>query len=240
MFREIRKKKNELSIPAAEALLQSCRRGVLAVNGDNGYPYAIPVNYFYDRDSQKIWFHGSPTGHKADALQACGKVCFTVYGNETVKAEAWAPFVQSVVVFGLCRPVTDHPRAMELLRKLAMKYYSCEALVEEEIARAGKAVRLLRSKWSTLAARKCRSGSFSHILPGSHSTEVAILRPGLPFPEHLRAYLSAKPDSSSKLSGSFPLIRLCSESRSFLPDLNFRLSTGRTGAASPKAGRQTA
>ena len=112
MFREIRKKKNELSIPAAEALLQSCRRGVLAVNGDNGYPYAIPVNYFYDRDSQKIWFHGSPTGHKADALQACGKVCFTVYGNETVKAEAWAPFVQSVVVFGLCRPVTDHPRAM--------------------------------------------------------------------------------------------------------------------------------
>lgn len=96
----------------------------------------------------------------------------------------------------------------------------------------------MRSKWSTLAARKCRSGSFSHILPGSHSTEVAILRPGLPFPEHLRAYLSAKPDSSSKLSGSFPLIRLCSESRSFLPDLNFRLSTGRTGAASPKADRQ--
>ena len=154
MFREIRKKKNELSIPAAEALLQSCRRGVLAVNGDNGYPYAIPVNYFYDRDSQKIWFHGSPTGHKADALQACGKVCFTVYGNETVKAEAWAPFVQSVVVFGLCRPVTDHPRAMELLRKLAMKYYSCEALVEEEIARAGKAVRLFEIEVEHLSGKE--------------------------------------------------------------------------------------
>lgn len=154
MFREIRKKKNELSIPAAEALLQSCRRGVLAVNGDNGYPYAIPVNYFYDRDSQKIWFHGSPTGHKADALQVCGKVCFTVYGNETVKAEAWAPFVQSVVVFGLCRPVTDHPRAMELLRKLAMKYYSCEALVEEEIARAGKAVRLFEIEVEHLSGKE--------------------------------------------------------------------------------------
>lgn len=154
MFREIRKKKNELSNPTAEALLQSCRRGVLAVNGDNGYPYAIPVNYFYDRDSQKIWFHGSPTGHKADALQACGKVCFTVYGNETVKAEAWAPFVQSVVVFGLCRPVTDHPRAMELLRKLAMKYYSCEALVEEEIARAGKAVRLFEIEVEHLSGKE--------------------------------------------------------------------------------------
>ena len=154
MFREIRKKKNELSIPAAEALLQSCRRGVLAVNGYNGYPYAIPVNYFYDRDSQKIWFHGSPASHKADALQTCGKVCFTVYGNETVEAEAWAPFVQSVVVFGLCRPVTDHPRAMELLRKLAMKYYSCEALVEEEIARAGKAVRLFEIEVEHLSGKE--------------------------------------------------------------------------------------
>lgn len=97
---------------------------------------------------------GPPTGHKADALQACGKVCFTVYGNETVKAEAWAPFVQSVVVFGLCRPVTGHPRAMELLRKLAMKYYSCEALVEEEIARAGKAVCLFEIEVEHLGGKE--------------------------------------------------------------------------------------
>lgn len=43
MFRTIRKKKNEISIDTAKALLQSSRRGVLAVNGDNGYPYAIPM-----------------------------------------------------------------------------------------------------------------------------------------------------------------------------------------------------
>ena len=45
MFRTIRKKKNEISLEAAKELLRSARRGVLAVNGDNGYPYAIPVNY---------------------------------------------------------------------------------------------------------------------------------------------------------------------------------------------------
>ena len=44
MFRTIRKKKNEISIDTAKALLQSSRRGVLAVNGDDGYPYAIPIN----------------------------------------------------------------------------------------------------------------------------------------------------------------------------------------------------
>lgn len=94
MFRTIRKKKNEISIDTAKALLQSSRRGVLAVNGDDGYPYAIPINYVYDGDAQKIYFHGARAGHKVDALRACDKVCFTVYGNETIKEEDWAPFVQ--------------------------------------------------------------------------------------------------------------------------------------------------
>ena len=92
MFRTIRKKKNEISIDTAKALLQSSRRGVLAVNGDDGYPYAIPINYIYDDDAQKIYFHGARAGHKVDALRACDKVCFTVYGNETIKEEDWAPF----------------------------------------------------------------------------------------------------------------------------------------------------
>ena len=82
MFREIRKKKNAITADAAESLLEKSRRGVLAVNGDDGYPYAIPVNYFYDRNEQKIYFHGARAGHKVDALRASDKVCFTVYGNQ--------------------------------------------------------------------------------------------------------------------------------------------------------------
>lgn len=89
MFREIRKKKNAITADAAESLLEKSRRGVLAVNGDDGYPYAIPVNYFYDRNEQKIYFHGARAGHKVDALRASDKVCFTVYGNETIREEAW-------------------------------------------------------------------------------------------------------------------------------------------------------
>ena len=54
MFRTIRKKKNEISIDTAKALLQSSRRGVLAVNGDDGYPYAIPINYFYHRSVHRF------------------------------------------------------------------------------------------------------------------------------------------------------------------------------------------
>ena len=42
MFRDIRKKKNQISTEAAEQLLREARRGILAVNGREGYPYAIP------------------------------------------------------------------------------------------------------------------------------------------------------------------------------------------------------
>lgn len=55
---------------------------MLAVNGDDGYPFAIPVNYFYDQEQDKIYFHGAKSGHKVDALKKNDKVCFTVYGKE--------------------------------------------------------------------------------------------------------------------------------------------------------------
>lgn len=142
MFRTIRKKKNEIDKNAAENLLQYSRRGVLAVNGDDGYPYAIPINYIYDREAQKIYFHGARAGHKVDALKACDKVCFTVYGNESIREEAWAPFMQSTVVFGRCRLVEAGEKATTLLKQFAMKYYPSEQMVDEEIARAGKAAQL--------------------------------------------------------------------------------------------------
>lgn len=154
MFRTIRKKKNELDKNAAESLLQYSRRGILAVNGDDGYPYAIPINYIYDRETQKIYFHGARAGHKVDALRACDKVCFSVYGNETIKEESWAPFMQSVVVFGRCHLVEAGEEATALLKRFAMKYYPDEQMVDEEIARAGKAAQLFEIEIEHLSGKE--------------------------------------------------------------------------------------
>ena len=142
MFRPVRKKKNEISVEAAKELLLSARRGVLAVHGDDGYPYAVPINYFYDIDRQKILFHSSAAGHKVDAIKNCDKVCFTVFGNETVKDEAWAPFVQSAVVFGRCHLIEDRDTTIVRVRQFAMKYYPDAETLEEEISRSGNAVRM--------------------------------------------------------------------------------------------------
>ena len=142
MFRDIRKKKNQISAEAAEQLLREARRGILAVNGREGYPYAIPINYYYDREAQKIYFHGARAGHKAEAIRACDKVCFTVYGSETIREEAWAPYLRSVVVFGRCRLLEQSPETMALLKRFAMKYYPEERLADEEIRQDGAAAQL--------------------------------------------------------------------------------------------------
>ena len=142
MFRPIRKKKNQISDDAAKELLRTSRRGVFAVNGDDGYPYAIPINFLYDEDAQKIYFHGSRAGHKVDSLRACDKVCFTVYGNETIKDEPWAPYMQSVVVFGRCRLLESGEESLALVKRFAMKYYPDESLVDIEIAEGGRAVQM--------------------------------------------------------------------------------------------------
>lgn len=81
-------------------------------------------------------------GYKVDALRNSDKVCFTVYGNETVREEAWAPFVQSAVIFGRCHLLDGGPSTMAVLKRFMMKYYPSEQLAEEEIARSGKAVQL--------------------------------------------------------------------------------------------------
>ena len=154
MFRPQRRKNKVRGDDVAQNLLLHARRGVFAVNGDDGYPYAVPVNFLYDEAANRIYFHGSHEGHKADAVRRDDKVCFTVYGNETVKDEAWAPYLQSVVAFGRCRLLEHGDEAMAILKRLAMKYYIDESLADSEIARAGKAARIYEIQIEHLTAKE--------------------------------------------------------------------------------------
>ena len=69
MFRPLRRKNRAITDEEARKLLAACKRGVIDVNGDDGYPYAIPVTYIYDAQRDKIYFHGAKAGHKVDSLK---------------------------------------------------------------------------------------------------------------------------------------------------------------------------
>ena len=154
MFRAVRKKKNEISQDEAKNLLRSSRRGVLAVNGDEGYPYAIPINYLYDEEKNKIIFHGAKAGHKVDSIKKNDKICFTVFGNETIMEENWAPYLQSVVVFGRCHLVENRDDTVRLVKKFALKYYPNEDMVNEEITNFGKGVQMFEIEIEHLSGKK--------------------------------------------------------------------------------------
>ena len=79
MFREMRRKKQQLSLEECQEILNNEVRGVLSVNGDNGYPFGIPINYKYSTTENKIYFHGAKKGHKIDAIKMNDKVSFTVF-----------------------------------------------------------------------------------------------------------------------------------------------------------------
>ena len=72
-FRPMRRFRQQLSREECLAVLAAEKRGVLAVLGDGGYPYAVPLDFWYDAENDRLCFHGAKTGHKLDALARCGK-----------------------------------------------------------------------------------------------------------------------------------------------------------------------
>ena len=142
MFKEIRRKKNELNVKDVKELLKTAKRGVLAINSDDGYPYGLPINYFYDEENRKIYFHSSKVGYKVELLKKSDKVSFTVFGEEIFKEESWAPYVRSVIVFGKCHPIKDYNESLNAIYKFALKYYPNKEMVDEEVSQDFKAVQM--------------------------------------------------------------------------------------------------
>ena len=148
MFRPIRKKKNEIDVNVAQALLQNSRRGVLAVNGDDGYPYAIPVNYFYDTENQKIYFHGAKNGHKIDAIQRTAKASFCVIDKDLVVPEEYTTYFRSVIAFGQIRIIEGDLEKRAAMEKLAIKYAPEDTAAnrDDAISRGGNLICMLEMK----------------------------------------------------------------------------------------------
>lgn len=120
MDRPMRRHRQALSQEECQSILARNSHGVLAINGDDGYPYAVPLSYAVVDD--KIYFHSAVEGHKIDALRACDKVCFTVVDADEVVAEQFTTYYRSVIVFGRARILTDPADLRSALEALADKY----------------------------------------------------------------------------------------------------------------------
>ena len=120
MFREMRRGRQQLSDEQAREILRRGSAGTLAVLGDGGYPYAVPLSYvFHDG---RIYFHCAKTGHKLDAVASCDKASFCVIDKNDVVPAEFTTYYRSAIAFGRARVVTDPEELMSAMKALAAKY----------------------------------------------------------------------------------------------------------------------
>ena len=138
MFRELVRKNKQLSMEDCVHILKSETRGVLSVQGDNGYPYGMPMNHWYNEEDGNIYFHCGNVGHRLDSLRSCDKVSFCTYDQGYRKEGEWSLNIKSVIVFGRLEIIEDHDRAMDITRQLSLKYTDDIGYIDWEIQQSGK------------------------------------------------------------------------------------------------------
>ena len=120
MFREMRRKKQKLSKEECDRILYTGTSGVLALHGDDGYPYAVPISYVYD--GEKLLFHSAKNGHKIDAILKNANASFCVIDQDQIVPEEYTTYFRSIIAFGKIRILEDDTEKRSAIEKLAVKY----------------------------------------------------------------------------------------------------------------------
>ena len=144
-FREMRRKRQQLSEEESISIFRKSTAGTLALLGDNDYPYAVPISYVYHEG--KLFFHSALTGHKVDAIRKCDKVAvqreqsdacissakreqarpgakasFCVIEQDDVQPEKYTTFFRSVIAFGRIHIIEDETEKLATARMLGNRY----------------------------------------------------------------------------------------------------------------------
>ncbi len=134
MFPKMRRFKQEIPKEKCIEILKKEPRGVLAMSDIDGYPYALPMDHYYE--DGKLYFHGAKVGTKIDLLKKQNKVSFCVMDSGVQKGNHWSLMIQSVVCFGKVSFIDDEQEAEKIVRRLAAKYNSNQNEIDEEVLRA--------------------------------------------------------------------------------------------------------
>ncbi len=140
MFREMRRPKQALTQDEMVAILENSSTGVLAVNGDGGYPYAVPLNYVYDNG--RILFHCAVSGHRIDSIKRDDKISFCVIDKDDVDAAAFNTDYSSVIIFGRAKIIAGDGQREEGLEKIGARF---SPGLEKEILQE------IKDFWNTVA-----------------------------------------------------------------------------------------
>lgn len=118
-MRKMYKADRQMDHAKAEAAFAAGNHGILAVNGDGGYPYAVPVNYIYE--DGKIYIHSAKYGYKIEAIEKDNRACFTAILNSQIVQNKVTAAFQSVIATGKISIVEDDELRRHVLEQFIYK-----------------------------------------------------------------------------------------------------------------------
>lgn len=121
MFRKMRRQAQALSREETLGILSCAGCGTLALSGDNGYPYAVPLSFAFDGD-KTVYFHSALTGHKIDSVKRSSKASLCVIDRDEIVPEEFTTHYRSVIAFGKVRIVAEAEEKLRAIKLLAEKY----------------------------------------------------------------------------------------------------------------------
>ena len=152
-FRPMRRNRQQLSREECEHLLARCTSGVLALTGDGGYPYAVPLSYVYADGA--IIFHSAVEGHKVDAIRRDNRCSFCVIEQDDIRPAEFTTYFRSVIAFGRIHILEDTDEKVQALRQLGRRYTpNDEPGLQHEIDKSLDHVLLLRLEIDHLSGKQ--------------------------------------------------------------------------------------
>lgn len=155
MFRPMRRFRQQLSEEECLHILNSGKDGVLAVHGDDGYPYTVPLNYIYLNGA--VYIHCAKSGHKLDAIKRNCKVSFCVVSENEILQPKYTTLYKSVIVFGKAEIIEDKDEMYSAVKAIAEKY--CPDFkdgIENEIKREWDLLCMVKINPDHISGKQCK------------------------------------------------------------------------------------
>ncbi len=150
----MRRKNQLLPHEEAQRILREGNYGVLALSGDENYPYSLPISYIYHEG--KLYFHGAKSGHKIDSILRNDKASFCVVEKNEIIAEEYTTYFRSVIVFGKIRVIDNEKEKFEIMDHLGMRFAPADSREHrrEVIERSIKAMSVLEMSMEHMTAKE--------------------------------------------------------------------------------------
>jgi len=155
MFRPIRRRDREVSEPDARQILARAEYGVLATVGEDGWPYAVPVNHLVEGNI--VYLHCALEGHKLDNIAHEKRVSYCAVASAQVLPAKLSTLYESAVVFGRAVRVTDPIEKDQALRRLATRFGGPPEQIEQELRTSGPQAAVVRIEIERITGKAHRA-----------------------------------------------------------------------------------